>query len=197
MDISGTTVDLDTLKGVSFLVIYLFWAHICTIWAWKWLYFPIFVMLHHCWCLSWCHCDVDSLANAPQCSRHPREGSVEVSAQSDWWCLRYSHFCTPPVILIWQHSIFWTMLVPTSSASMPATPVPLSTYDWNVADQMWEFCLFKCQRETWFQLCKIKAEECLDYLLCILGKEGYAAKDCWVPLDEGHKWDPKKFLNYI
>ena len=75
---------------------------------------------------------------------------------------------------------FWTMLVPTppatSLASTPATPVlcqapvnvPLPTYDWNVADQMQEFCLFKCQFETWFRLLKIKAEECLDYLLCIL-----------------------------
>ena len=45
--------------------------------------------------------------------------------------------------------------------------------------------------------CKIKAEDHLDYLLCILGKEGYVAMDCWVPLDEGHKWDPEKFLNYI
>ena len=78
---------------------------------------------------------------------------------------------------------------------MPATPIlcqapvnaPLPTYNWNVADQMREFCPFKCQLETWFRLHKIKAEECLDYLLCILGKEGYVAMDCWVPLDEGHK----------
>ena len=21
--------------------------------------------------------------------------------------------------------------------------------------------------------------------------------DCWVPPDEGHKWDPERFLNYI
>ena len=88
---------------------------------------------------------------------------------------------------------------------MPATPalcqapvnVPLPTYDWNAADQMQEFCLFKCQLGTWFRLHKIKAEECLDYLLCILGKEGYSAMHCWVSLDEGHKWDPEKFLDYI
>ena len=87
------------------------------------------------------------------------------------------------------------MSVLTSLASMPATPVlsqtpvnvPLPTYDWNVADQMQEFCLFKCQLETWFWLCKIKAEEYLDYLLCILGKEGYVAMDLWVLLHEGHK----------
>ena len=45
--------------------------------------------------------------------------------------------------------------------------------------------------------CKIKAEEKLDYLLCILGKEGYAAMDRWVPADEAHKNDPVKFLDYI
>ena len=101
---------------------------------------------------------------------------------------------------------FWTMLVPTPSAtSLASTPVLsqapvnvlLPTYDWNVADQMQEFCLFKCQLETWFRLFKIKAEECLDYLLCILGKEGYVAMDHWVPLNENHKGNPEKFLNYI
>ena len=93
----------------------------------------------------------------------------------------------------------------TSLVSMPATPVlcqapvnvPLPTYDWNAADQMQEFCLFKCHLDTWFRLCKIKAEECLDYLLCILGKEGYVSMDHWVPPDEGHKGNPEKFLNYI
>ena len=43
------------------------------------------------------------------------------------------------------------MSQPTLSASTPATPViyqapinvPLPTYDWNVADQMCEFRLFK------------------------------------------------------
>ena len=75
--------------------------------------------------------------------------------------------------------------------------VPLPTYDWNAADQMCEFWLFKCQLDTWFWLRKIKAEECLDYLLCILGKEGYAAMDHWVPPDEANKRDPEKFLNYL
>ena len=90
------------------------------------------------------------------------------------------------------------MSVPTSSASTPDMPatavlyqapviVPLPTYDWNVPDQMCEFRLFKCHLDTWFWLCKIKVEECLDYLLCILGKEGYAAMDCWVPINEAHK----------
>ena len=62
---------------------------------------------------------------------------------------------------------------------------------------MQEFCLFKYQLETWTQICKINAEEKLDYLLCILGKEGYAAMDRWEPADEAHKNDPVKFLDYI
>ena len=62
---------------------------------------------------------------------------------------------------------------------------------------MYEFRLFKCQLDTWFWLCKIKGEECLDYLLCILGKEGYAAIDCWVLPDEAHKWDLEKFFDYL
>ena len=96
-----------------------------------------------------------------------------------------------PHVLTWITTYICNMSVPTSSASMPATPapiscqapisVPLPTYDWNVADQMCQFRLFKYQLDTWFWLCKVKAEECLDYLLCILGKEGYAAMDCWVP----------------
>ena len=76
-------------------------------------------------------------------------------------------------------------------------PVPFPTYNWAASDQMWEFCLFKCQLETWTRICKIKAEEKLDYLLCILGKEGYAAMDRWVPADETHKNSPAKFLYYI
>ena len=62
---------------------------------------------------------------------------------------------------------------------------------------MQEFCLFKCQPETWTRICKIKAEEKVDYLLCILGKEIYATMDRWVPADEVHKNDPVKFLDYI
>ena len=96
------------------------------------------------------------------------------------------------------------MLVLTSSVSMPVIPV-LCQAPVNMPLLIWLECgwpdvrvsLFKCQLDTWFWLCKIKAEECLDYLLCILGKEGYVAMDCWVPPDEGHKWDPEKFLDYI
>ena len=76
-------------------------------------------------------------------------------------------------------------------------PVPLPTYNWAASDQMQEFCLFKCQLETWTRIHKVKAEERLDYLLCILGKEGYATMDRWVPTDEAHKNDPANFLDYI
>ena len=76
-------------------------------------------------------------------------------------------------------------------------PVPLPIYNWAASNQVQEFCLFKCQLETWTRICKIKAEEKLDYLLCILGKEAYATMDRWVPADEAHKSDPVKFLDYI
>ena len=76
-------------------------------------------------------------------------------------------------------------------------PVPLPTYNWAASNQMQEFCLFKCQIETWTRVCKIKTEEKLDYLLCILGKEGYVTMDRWVPVDDVHKNDPAKFLDYI
>ena len=82
-------------------------------------------------------------------------------------------------------------------ASQAPVPVPLLMYNWAASDQMQEFCLFQCQLETWTRICKIKAEEKLDNLLCILGKEGYAAMDRWVPGDEVHKNDPVKFLDYI
>ena len=72
-----------------------------------------------------------------------------------------------------------------------------SPHDWNAPDQIHEIRLFKCQLDTWICLCKIKAEEHLDYLLCILGKEGYTAKDHWVPTDEAHEQDPEKFLDYL
>ena len=96
-----------------------------------------------------------------------------------------------------------TSSTPPTSPDMPPmayqvpVSVPLPTYNWAASNQMWEFCLFKCQLETWTPLCKIKAEEKLDYLLCILGKEGYAVMDRWVPVDEVHKNDPVKFLDYI
>ena len=76
-------------------------------------------------------------------------------------------------------------------------PVPLPMYNWAASDQMQEFHLFKCQLETCTRIPKIKAEEKLDYLLCILGKEGYATMDSWDPADKMHKNDAAKFLDYI
>ena len=37
----------------------------------------------------------------------------------------------------------------------------------------------------------------VDYLLSILGKEGYAALHCWMPTDSTDKYDVGKFLNYL
>ena len=100
-------------------------------------------------------------------------------------------------------AIMSTSSNPSASPDMPPmayqapVPVQLLTYNWAASDQMWEFCLFKCQLETWTHIGKIKAEEKLDFLLCILGKEGSATMDRWIPADEAHKNDPKKFLDYI
>ena len=47
------------------------------------------------------------------------------------------------------------------------------------------------------EFAKSRLRKKLDYLFCILGKEGYAAMDRWVPADEMHKNDPAKFLDYI
>ena len=37
----------------------------------------------------------------------------------------------------------------------------------------------------------------VDYLLSILGREGYAAIDCWMPTDLAGKNDAGKFLDYL
>ena len=37
----------------------------------------------------------------------------------------------------------------------------------------------------------------VDYLLSILGKERYAAIDCWMPTDPADKNDAGKFLDYL
>ena len=37
----------------------------------------------------------------------------------------------------------------------------------------------------------------VDYLLSILGKEGYAAMDCWMPTHPADKNKAGKFLNYL
>ena len=54
--------------------------------------------------------------------------------------------------------------------------VPAWDLDPNLQDQGWG--------KTWLSV-------------CILGKEGYAAMDRWVPAGEVHKNDPAKFLDYI
>ena len=74
--------------------------------------------------------------------------------------------------------------------------VPLPTYDWNAPDQMQEFQLFKQQFASWKKICQIMSDE-VDYLLSILGMEGYAAMDHWMPTDPADKTDAWKFLNYI
>ena len=88
----------------------------------------------------------------PSGRTHPHLHSVQVWSQLDWWFLRSCHSCIlPPVfpdLTIWN----WNMASAlTSLGSMHATPilcqapvnVPLPTYDWYVADQMWEFHLFQ------------------------------------------------------
>ena len=37
----------------------------------------------------------------------------------------------------------------------------------------------------------------VDYLLSILGKEGYGAMDCWMPTDPADKIDAGTFLDYL
>ena len=69
--------------------------------------------------------------------------------------MSYQCFCTPPVAVAVQ---IHTASMSTSSSTSPDMPpmayqvpghVPLPTYDWAASDQMGEFCLFKCQLETW------------------------------------------------
>ena len=74
--------------------------------------------------------------------------------------------------------------------------VPLPTYDWNAWHQMWESWLFKHEFTSWKKICQIMSNE-VNYLLSILGKEGYAAIDCWMPTDPADIYDAWKFLNYL
>ena len=166
--------------------------------------------LSDCKCQCWWHCS-GAMMLTLMCWCHLQVGHPQrrlCPKISPFWLLvpEILPFLCPHV-LIWITTYMYNMSVPTSCASMPATSapincqapisVPLPTYDWNVADQMHKFRLFKCQLDTWFWLHKVKPEECLDYLLCILGKEGYAAMDHWFPTDEANKHDPEKFLNYL
>ena len=73
---------------------------------------------------------------------------------------------------------------------------PLPTFDWNAPDQMREFQLFKHQFTSGMKICQMMSDE-VDYLLSILGKEGYAALDPWMPTDPADKNDAGKFLDYL
>ena len=141
-------------------------------------------------------CDVITVKMMPPSGRaHHQLHCVKIWSQLEEPFWRYWCFCTPPVA-VQTHTASMSNL-PTSPDMLPMAyqvpvHVPLPTYNWAASDQMWEFHLFKCQLETWTWIHKIKSEEKLDYLLCILGKEGYAAIDRWVPADETHKNDPVK-----
>ena len=95
--VNGHSYYKETQKGVSFHVIFSIWV---IIWGGKWLSFP----------LLWPHATIgtcfDIIMTLTQHSRHPQEGAVKVWKQSDWQFQRYTHFCTPPVFLIWEPSVF-------------------------------------------------------------------------------------------
>ena len=88
-------------------------------------------------------------------------------------------------ILLWLWNCF--------SGSNKCAP---ATYDWNAPNQMWGFWLFKCQFTSWKKICQIISDE-VDYLLSILGREGYAAMDHRMPTDPADKNDDGKFLDYL
>ena len=142
----------------------------------------------------------------PSGRAHSQLYPVQVWSQSDWWFLRYSHFC---------------ILTPCScscscSNTLPeCQPLPLCYFTWyathglpSASSCTTPYIQLGCQWPNvrvspiqvpaWDldQICKIKAEEKHDYLLCILGKEGYAAMDRWIPADEAHKNNPVKFSDY-
>ena len=179
------------------------WEYIYTLQVVSFLFLVFFGSEKHLKCISCTLCmthDVISVKQMPPSGRaHPQLHCVKIWSQSDWQFWRYWWFCIPTPC-----SCSNTARMSTSSTSPDMPPmayqvpvhVPLPTYNWAASNQMQEFCLFKCQLETWTCIHKIKAEEKLNYLLCILGKEGYAAMDRWVPADEAHKNDPMKFLDY-
>jgi len=75
--------------------------------------------------------------------------------------------------------------------------VPIPTYDWQATDELRELRLFSKQLNSWLQLEKIKEDDRIEYTLQILGKEGYAAMDCWTPQDADDKKSVDKFLQYL
>ena len=104
-------------------------------------------------------------------------------------------FVTPIAVAVHQNVYLFIYFTWYATYGLPSASSCTTSYlQLGSSDQMWEFHLFKCQLETWTWICKIKAEEKLDYLLCILGKEGYAAMDRWVPADEAHT---NMLLDYI
>ena len=61
---------------------------------------------------------------------------------------------------------------------------------------MWEFWLFKHQFTSWKKIHGITSDK-VDYFLSILGQEGYAAMDHWMPTDPAVKKDAGKFLDNL
>ena len=56
--------------------------------------------------------------------------------------------------------------------------------------------MFKHQFTSRKKIHQIISDE-VDCLLSILGKEGYAVMDCWMPTGPAGKNDAGKFLNYL
>ena len=128
------------------------------------------------------------------------EGAVQVWEQSNPWFQRYQHFCVS--LFFWSDKHLQQCLSHLHHLQHLSLVKPPSVCHSPHITGMWltrcmSLELFKCQLDTWFWLCNVKAEECLEYLLCMLGKEGYAAMDCWVPTDEADKCVPENFLNYL
>ena len=113
----------------------------------------------------------------------------------------YSHFCICSPLPDNCYLIpVNTMSTPLESGSgivvQAPINVPLPTYDCYAPDQMWEFQLFKHQFTSWKEICQIMSDE-VDYLLSILGKEGYAAMNHWMLTDPTDKNDVGRFQDYL
>ena len=158
----------------------------------------------HFACLCAPH-DITYVKTMPASIRaHPQLYCVKLWSQSNQWFWRYSHFCIltpcscshplpeclplPPHLL---HLICHTW--PTKCQylyhSLHTTGLPVTRCK--------SFAYSSASLRPGPKFAGIKAEEKLDYLLCILCKEGYAAMDRWVPADEAHKNDLTKFLDYV
>ena len=148
--------------------------------------------------------DVISVKLMPPSSRkHPQLYCVKMWSQSNQLFQSYWWFCTPPVavqihtaknVYLFQfvcftryvtHGLPGTSSCTTSYIQLGCQwpdvrvshiQVPAWDLNQNLQDQGWG--------KTWLSA-------------CILGKEGYATMDRWVPADNVHKKDPAKFLDYI